>query len=79
MFRKKVKIRFIDTNWVIIKDNFFMKTTPRKDELVYINDTYYEIVNILHDISGKDESTFAFIKKLEPKVKIKLPDNHLNR
>jgi len=78
MFRKKVKIRFIDTNWAIIKDNFFMKTIPRKDELVYINDIYYEIVNILHDISGKDESTIAVIKKLEPKVKINLPDNKLN-
>jgi hypothetical protein len=75
MLGKKLKVCLIDTNWVVIKDNLCVLTAPKKDELIYINNQYYDVINVIHDMSEKKHRIFVVIKEMAPKIKIDMVDN----
>jgi hypothetical protein len=60
MFWKKPKINIIDTNWHPIAMNVKVDFLPRKDEYIFLNETYYEVVNVVHSCK-KNSSVFVIV------------------
>jgi hypothetical protein len=78
MFKKKNNVRFIDVNWTILKNNVQMNTIPKKNELLFFNNIYYEVVNVIYDISKiEKQQIIVVLTELKPKVDFKLSDNQI--
>jgi hypothetical protein len=76
MFKKKNNIRFIDVNWKILKNDIQMNVIPKKNELLFFNDIYYEVVNVIYDISKiEKQQIIVVLTELKPKVDFKLTEN----
>lgn len=50
IFYKKYKVSFLDSKWQIIKNNVELFTIPKKNEYIYLNNKYYLVINIIHDL-----------------------------
>lgn len=78
MFKKKNNIRFIDVNWKILKNDVQMNVIPKKNELLFFNDIYYEVVNVIYDISKiEKQQVIVVLTELKPKVDFKLVNNQI--
>lgn len=55
MFKKKYTVSMIDSKWVPIKRNIKMAVIPRRDEFVWVDEIYYQVINIVHSITDKQE------------------------
>jgi hypothetical protein len=78
MFKKKNNIRFIDVNWKILKNDIQMNVIPKKNELLFFNDIYYEVVNVIYDISKiEKQQIIVVLTELKPKVDFKLVNNQI--
>lgn len=76
MFKKKNNIRFIDVNWKILKNDIQMNVIPKKNELLFFNDIYYEVVNVIYDISKiEKQQIIVVLTELKPKIDFKLTEN----
>lgn len=42
------KIIFLDKNFEVVIDNYFTDFLPRYNELLWVDETYYRVVNIIH-------------------------------
>lgn len=78
MFKKKNNIRFIDVDWTILKNDVQMNIIPKKNELLFFNNVYYEVVNVIYDISKiEKQQVIVVLTELKPKVDFKLSDNQI--
>jgi hypothetical protein len=78
MFKKKNNIRFIDVNWKILKNDVKMNVIPKKNELIFFNEIYYEVVNVIYDISKiEKQQVIVVLTELKPKVDFKLVNNQI--
>jgi hypothetical protein len=50
MFKKKIKVSFLNEKWELIVSNVKLKYIPRIYELIYFNNVYYRVANIVHNI-----------------------------
>lgn len=53
MFKTKYNVSLLDSKWNIVKKNVSLFSLPRKDEYIFFNDLYYEVLNVVHDINKK--------------------------
>jgi len=51
MFRKKIKLSIIDKEWKVIQDKVLMTVIPRANELLYLDDVYYTVINVINTIN----------------------------
>jgi hypothetical protein len=51
MFQKKYNIVFLTSKWEIIQ-KVKLSYLPRKDEYVWLNNVYHEVVNVIHSIDN---------------------------
>lgn len=78
MFKKKNNIRFIDVNWKILTNDVKMNVIPKKNELIFFNEIYYEVVNVIYDISKiEKQQVIVVLTELKPKVDFKLVNNQI--
>jgi len=52
MFIKKNKITFLNEKWELIEENIKINVIPRIYEIIYLNNTYYRVVNVVHNIKS---------------------------
>jgi hypothetical protein len=74
MFEKKYNVSIIDGKWLPIKRNIKLTCIPRIDEFIYLNDVYYRVVSVIHQLVVKQEIIIV-VELLSEKPKIKLVDN----
>jgi hypothetical protein len=74
MFEKKYNVSIIDGKWLPIKRNIKLTCIPRIDEFIYLNDVYYRVVSVIHQLVVKQEIIIV-VELLSEKPKIKLIDN----
>jgi hypothetical protein len=68
MFKTKYKVTLLNVKWDIIKKDVKLSVIPRKDEYIYLNNQYYEVLNIIHDINNK-ENILLVINELKENIK----------
>jgi len=55
MFKTKYKTTLLDSKWSVIKNGVIFKVIPRKYEYIYYNDMYYQVLNVVHNLTVKHE------------------------
>ncbi len=63
MFKLKYTVSFLDSKWNILKNNIKLYSLPRKDEYVFFNGLYYEVLNVVHTID-KNHSIYVIINEV---------------
>jgi hypothetical protein len=68
-FSKKYSVTFLNSKWEIVKSNVKLISIPNRNEYVYMDNKYYDVLNVVHTIS-KNHNILIVIE--ESKVKIDL-------
>ncbi len=55
MFKRKYTITLLSSKWIPIKTNIKLMVIPRKDEFIYLDNQYYEVLNVIHNINNKKD------------------------
>ncbi len=71
MFNKNYKISIINSKWHLLKNDIKWSVIPRKGEFIYMDEQYFEVLNVVHRMSKVHE---IFIVVLETKEKDKLEE-----
>lgn len=51
----KYTVTILNSKWNPIKRNVEIFIIPRRDEYVYMNDQYYEVLNVVHMLNEKQD------------------------
>jgi len=70
MFKKYHTVTILDSKWKPILTNVKLTVIPRANEYIYLNNQYYQVMNIIHTIDKK-QGIFIVIGE------IVRPDNHM--
>ena len=70
MFKRKYTVTLLNSKWEVVKRNVNFTIIPRKDEYVYLDEQYYEVVNVVHMLNKKQD-IFVIINEIENKIQIK--------
>lgn len=62
MFTKKYTLTLLDSKWNVLKRNINLTVIPRKDEYVFFENQYYEVLNVVHMLNKKQD-VFVVIEK----------------
>ena len=55
MFKTKYNTTLLNSKWSVIKNVLIFKVIPRKDEYIYYIDRYYQVLNVVHNLSVKHD------------------------
>lgn len=64
MFNIKKTISILNNKWEPIKRNIKVNIIPRKDELIYLDNKYFEVIHVIHMLN-KEQNVFIIIGELE--------------
>ena len=70
-FSKKYTVTFLNSKWEIVKSEIKLKTIPKRDEYVYMDNKYYDVLNVVHSISKKHK-IFVIIQETKLKFDVNL-------
>ncbi len=65
MFNTKYTVSILDSKWQVMKRNLKLKVIPRKEEFIYLNNQYYEVLNIVHMLNTKQD-IFVIVNEFSP-------------
>lgn len=74
MFNNKYNVSIIDGKWLPLKRGVKLISVPTIDEFIYMDETYYRVVSVIHQLTKKHEIIIV-VEPLNEKPKIKLVDN----
>jgi hypothetical protein len=75
MFSRKYNITLLDSKWNPIKNSIKFIAIPRRDEFIYLVDRYYQVINVVHNLSKK-HSVLVIIEELNQQKSI---ENEVNK
>lgn len=52
MFKSNYTVSFLDSKWNVLKNKIKVYSLPRKDEYVFFDGLYYEVLNVVHTIDN---------------------------
>ena len=55
MFETKYTVSIINSKWERIKNNLKLKVIPRRDELIFFDDKYHTVLNVVHMLNKKQD------------------------
>jgi hypothetical protein len=64
MFKRKYSVSILNENWEMIKGSVKLTFIPRANELLYFNESYYNVINVIHCLSDK-QGIFLIVKPME--------------
>jgi len=70
----KYTVSILDSKWQPIKRNVEMIIIPRRDEYVYMNDQYYEVLNVVHMLNEKQD-IFVIVNEMVKNINPQEPEN----
>lgn len=68
-FSKKYTVTFLNSKWEIVKSNVKLVSIPNRNEYIYMDNRYYDVLNVVHTI---DKTHKILIIIEDSKVKIGL-------
>jgi hypothetical protein len=77
LFSKKYTVTFLNSKWEIIKSKIKLNVIPQRDEYVYMNDRYYDVLNVVHSI-GKQHTIHIVIEETKTKFEVNPRPNKKN-
>ncbi len=70
-FSKKYTVTFLNSKWEIVKLNIKLKSIPQRDEYIYMDDKYYDVLNVVHSLD-KNHNIFVIIQETKLKIDVNL-------
>lgn len=70
-FDKKYTVTFINSKWEVVKSNVKLNSIPQRDEYIYMNEKYYDVLNVVHSID-KTHQILVIIDETKPKFDMNL-------
>ena len=70
----KYTVTILNSKWNPIKRNVEMFIIPRRDEYVYMNDQYYEVLNVVHMLNEKQD-IFVIVNEMVKNINPQEPEN----
>lgn len=55
MFKTKYKVSILDSKWQPIEIKLKLRVIPRRDEYIYLNNQYYQVLNVIHKLNEKQD------------------------
>ena len=63
MFKTKYTVSILNCKWKPMKRNLKLKVIPRRDEYIFFNEEYYEVLNVVHMLN-KTQDIFVIVNEL---------------
>lgn len=63
MFERKYTVSILNSKWQPIKRGLKLKVIPRSGEFIYMDNQYYDVINIVHMLNEKQD-IFVIINEL---------------
>lgn len=76
-FDKKYTVTLLNSKWEIIKSDLKLNSIPQRDEYIYMNDRYYDVLNVVHSID-KNHKILVIIEETKAKFDINFDKNKKN-
>ena len=70
----KYTVTILNSKWNPIKRNVEMFIIPRRDEYVYMDEQYYEVLNIVHMLNEKQD-IFVIVNEKVKNINPEEPEN----
>jgi hypothetical protein len=70
MFKRKYTVTLLNSKWEIVKRNVDFIIIPRKDEYIFFEEKYYEVINVIHMLNKKQD-IFVIINELQNNIQFK--------
>ena len=64
MFKTKYSISILDSKWSVVKNNVKLLFVPRINELIYVNNQYYKVLNVIHMLN-KNQDIFVVVDPID--------------
>ncbi len=75
MFSKKYTVTLLNSKWEIVKSNVKLILIPKKDEYVFMDNKYYDVLNVIHTI-GKEHKILIIVGETKLKLDVNLGINN---
>ena len=70
----KYTVTILNSKWNPIKRNVEMFIIPRRDEYIYMDEQYYEVLNIVHMLNEKQD-IFVIVNEKVKNINPEEPEN----
>ena len=70
----KYTVSILNSKWHPIKRNVDMAIIPRRDEYIYLNEQYYQVLNVVHTINEKQD-IFIIVNEVVNNINLQEPEN----
>lgn len=74
----KYTVTILNSKWFPIKRNVEMFIIPRRDEYIYMDEQYYEVLNIVHMLN-EIQDIFVIVNENVKNIKPEEPENQENK
>lgn len=62
MFKSKYKVSFLNSKWEPMTIKLNLTVIPRRDEYVYVNEQYYQVLNVVHKLNEKQDIFIVLVE-----------------
>ena len=69
MFKRKYSVTILDEKWTQLKTDVRVEYIPRIDELLYLGDKYYRVLNVVHYLTDK-QGIFLIVREFKYEIKL---------
>jgi len=76
-FSKKYTVTFLNSKWEIVKSKIKLNVIPQKGEYVYMNNRYYDVLNLIHSIDNQ-HNIHIVVEESQIKFEVNLISNKKN-
>ena len=70
----KYTVSILNSKWHPIKRNVEIVIIPRRDEYFYLNEQYYQVLNVVHTLNEKQD-IFIIVDELAKNIIPEQPEN----
>ncbi len=70
----KYTVSILNSKWHPIKRNVEMIIIPRRDEYIYMDEQYYEVLNVVHMLNEKQD-IFVIVNEMVKNINPQEPEN----
>ena len=70
----KYTVTILNSKWNPIKRNVEMFIIPRRDEYIYMDEQYYEVLNVVHTLNEKQD-IFVIVNEMVKNINPQEPEN----
>jgi hypothetical protein len=69
----KYTVSILNSKWNPLKRNVEMIIIPRRDEYIYMNEQYYEVINVVHMLNEKQD-IFVIVNEMTKNIQPQEPE-----